>query len=136
MITALLARNPWQPPRSRIRQNAGFPVFYYSRKCGYLPETTATHHRAADWTLVFKNLITQIVSGESCNAGRNKFPMFQTPRRACSVEAVILHQPVQTKRPLTFPRRRDAAAGEMRSVVGAVALVQNQGLYRACGLLI
>jgi len=25
------------------------------------------------------------------HGGRNKFPMFEPPRRACSVEAVILH---------------------------------------------
>ena len=28
---------------------------------------------------------------DSINGGRNEFPMFETPRRACSVEAMILH---------------------------------------------
>jgi hypothetical protein len=42
-------------------------------------------------------------AAERSNGGRNKLPMFETPRRACSVEAAILHQPVPTKLPFIPP---------------------------------
>ncbi len=41
--SSVCGREPWQPLRSRIRQNAGFPAFPNSGEFGYLLETAATH---------------------------------------------------------------------------------------------
>jgi len=68
---------------------------------------------------------------DSSNAGRNNFPILETPRRACSVEAVIFcTRSPSIRRVLHFPPPpRSGGGGNGGGGWGGV--VQNQGLYRA-----